>query len=332
MKFVAFQSPGDPGVLTVREGPVPKPGAGEVTIEVEAAGVSRADALQRAGKYPPPPGASPVLGLEVSGIVAETGEGVVDVSAGDRVCALCNGGGYAEYVCVPVGCILPLPEEWSFIEGATLPENSFTVFDAVLLRAKLQRGETLLVHGGTSGIGTTAIAYGLAMGACVIATAGSRKKCDAILELGAAAAINYRTSDFVAAVRDVTNGRGADVVLDIIGGDYINRDLNALAIEGRIACIATPRGSEATIDLRTLFARRATIFGSSLRPRSNDEKAAIASGLRSRIWPLLGKRDPIVPVVDSVFPFSDAKAAHERLESSEHIGKIVLVPDAARPE
>lgn len=332
MRYVTFSEPGGPGVLSVAERPVPDPAAGELVIEVEAAGVSRADALQRAGKYPPPAGASVHLGLEVSGTVRAVGDGVIGAKAGDRVCALCNGGGYAEYVSVPAGQALPLPDDWSFIEGATLPENAFTVYDAVFTRAGLRAGETLLVHGGTSGIGTTAIMFALAAGARVISTAGSQKKCEAILELGAHAAIDYRTNDFVERVLDATGGEGADVVLDIVGGDYIDRDLRALATDGRIACLATSRGAEATIDLRTLFVKRGTILGSSLRPRTNEAKAGIAQALRNAIWPLLPARDPIAPLVDSVFTFSDAAKAHERLESSEHIGKIVLVPDATRPD
>ena len=319
-------------MLSIAEGAVPEPARGEVVIEVEAAGVSRADAMQRAGRYPPPAGASPHLGLEVSGTVREVGVGVTGLAPGDRVCALCNGGGYAEYASVPFGQVLPLPDDWSFIEGATLPENAFTVYDALFGRAGLRAGETVLVHGGTSGIGTTAIMFALAAGARVIATAGSPKKCEAILELGAQAAVDYRTTDFVEGVLDFTGKRGADVILDIVGGDYVNRDLRALATNGRVVCLATPNGAEATIDLRVLFAKRGTILGSSLRPRTSEEKAAIAQGLRARIWPLLTVRDPIAPQVDSVFTFSDAAKAHERLESSEHVGKIVLVPDATRPQ
>lgn len=332
MRFVDVAAPGGPEQLRVATTAVPRPRAGEVLIEVEAAGVSRADVLQRAGNYPPPPGASPILGLEVSGVVIEAGEDAAGYREGDRVCALCNGGGYAEYVAVPAGQMLPLPDEWSFVEGATLPENGFTVFDALLVRARLRDGETLLVHGGTSGIGTTAIMFGLAAGARVLATAGTQHKCDAIVHLGAEAAIDYRSSDFVEAVREYTGGRGADVILDIVGGDYIDRDLRALALDGRIVCLAVPNGAQASIDVRMLLARRGTISGSSLRPRTAAEKAAIANGLRERIWPLLGARDPIAPIVDSIFTFSQAAKAHERMESSGHIGKIVLVPDGARPD
>ncbi len=328
MRYVEFDRPGDPSVLHVAQAPAPVPRPGEVLIEVEAAGVSRADTLQRKGGYPAPPGASKVLGLEVSGTIAQIGGGVDGFAVGDRVVALCNGGGYSEFVCVPAGQVLPLPPQWSFIDGATLPENAFTVYDNLLVRARLREGETVLVHGGTSGIGTTAIMFALAIGARPIATVGSERKREAVLEIGAEYAIDYRRSDFVERVLEYTDKRGVNVVLDIVGGDYVNRDLRSLATDGRIACIATAGGTESTIDLRYLLQRRATILGSSLRPRTDAEKAEIAAGLRTRIWPLLGARDPITPVVDSVFTFSQAAQAHARLESSEHIGKIVLVPDA----
>ncbi|HTX56321.1 MAG TPA: NAD(P)H-quinone oxidoreductase [Candidatus Acidoferrales bacterium] len=327
MKYVAFDQPGDASVLHVAETAAPAPGPGEVLIEVEAAGVSRADTLQRRGVYPPPKGASPILGLDASGTIARVGADVAGWKTGDRVVALCNGGGYAEYVSVPAGQVLPLPPEWSFVEGATLPENGFTVYDNLIVRARLRGGETALVHGGTSGIGVTAIMFARGVGARVITTAGSEQKCLATLEFGAEAAINYKTADFVEKVQEFTQKRGADVVLDIVGGDYINRDLRCIAGDGRIACIADPAGSQVTIDMRYLFQRRATILGSSLRPRTDEQKAAIARGLRAEVWPLLPARDPIFPVVDSVYAFSQAAQAHERLESSEHIGKIVLVPD-----
>ncbi|MDE2482361.1 MAG: NAD(P)H-quinone oxidoreductase [bacterium] len=328
MKYVAFAEPGGPEVLRVADRPRPDPRPGEVLIEVEAAGVSRADTLQRKGLYPPPPNASPHLGLEVAGTVCAVGSDVGGVRLGERVVALCNGGGYAEFACVPAGHVLPLPETWSFVEGATLPENAFTVFDNLIVRARLQAGDVVLVHGGTSGIGTTAIMFARALGARVIATAGSREKCEATIRIGAEAAIAYREEDFVERVLALTDGRGVDIVLDIVGGEYVARDLRAVAIEGRIACIATAGGTRAEIDLGRLLQRRATIFGSSLRPRSDAEKAQIAGGLRARMWPLLDDRDAIVPLVDSIYTFSDARAAHERLEASAHVGKIVLVPDA----
>jgi NADPH2:quinone reductase len=326
VKYVAYARAGGPDVLYVAQGAQPIPNAGEVLIEVEAAGVCRADALARSGRYPPPIGASPVLGLEVSGSVAQVGRGTVGFAVGDAVVALCNGGGYSEYVCVPVGQVLPLPENWSFVEGAALPENAFTVYDNLLVRCRLRDGEIVLVHGGSSGIGTTAIGFALAVGARVIATAGSERKCEAVVELGAEAAINYRARDFVEAVNEYTHGRGVDVVLDIVGGSYLDRDLRCLAGDGRIACIATTDGSTSSLDLGQLLARRATICGSSLRPRTVAQKAQIAAGLRRDIWPLLPQRNPIVPTIDSAFSFDDAAAAHARLESSEHIGKIVLVP------
>jgi putative PIG3 family NAD(P)H quinone oxidoreductase len=326
MKYVTYDEPGDPGVLRVGEMPAPVPSDGEVLVAVEAAGVSRADALQRRGLYPPPPGASAILGLEVAGTVTGLGDGVTRWHCGDRVCALVNGGGYAQMVTVDEGQILPIPDGWSAVEAATLPENAFTVYDNVVTRARLKAGETLLVHGGTSGIGTTAIMFARAFGARVIATAGSPQKCEVLVRLGVEHAIDYRATDFVERAKHFTQGRGVDVVLDIVGGDYLNRDLQALAVEGRIACIATQRGREATIDLGMLLTKRAGILGSSLRPRTAEEKGAIARELRDHIWPLLPKRDPIAPLVDSVFTFENAAGAHARLESSAHAGKIVLVP------
>lgn len=328
MRYVTFEEHGSPHVLRVADGPRPQPRPHDVLIEVEASGIGHADVLQRAGNYPPPSNASPILGLEVSGTIAELGHDVVGWKVGDRVVALCNGGGYAQYVAVPAGQVLPLPPTWSFIEGATLPENAFTVYDNLLVRARLQPGEMLLAHGGTSGIGTTAIMFALAIGARVITTCGSDEKCEAAIALGAEAAINYRSADFVEQVRLYSHGHGVDVILDIVGGEYIARDLHAIATDGRIVVLATELGYEATIDLRYLLQRRAAIMGSSLRPRNDAEKAAIAEGLRSRIWPLLAAREKIVPLVDSVFSFSDAAAAHTKMEASRHIGKIVLVPDA----
>lgn len=326
MRYVGYDAPGEPGVLHVAEMPAPDPRPGEVTVAVEAAGVSRADALQRRGLYPPPPGASLVLGLEVAGTIAKAGDGVTHWHAGDRVCALLTGGGYAEIVAVPEGQVLPIPDNWTAIEAATLPENAFTVYDNVFTRSRLQRGETILVHGGSSGIGSTAIMFARAFGAHVITTVGSPQKREFCLGIGAEHAIDYETEDFVEAVNSITRGRGVDVVLDIVGGDYLNRDLAALALDGRIACIATTRGREATIDIGVMLVKRATILGSSLRPRTVDQKASIAQELLTNVWPLLPKRDPIAPLVDSVYPFDKAADAHARLESSAHTGKIVLVP------
>ena len=325
MRAVLFEQTGGPDVLHVEEAPVPEPRDGEVRIAVEAAGVSRADVLQRKGLYPPPPDASPILGLDVAGTIDAAGPGVTSWRAGDRVCALLNGGGYAEYACAPEGQVLPIPENWNAIEATTLPENLFTVFDNVATRGHLRAGETVLVHGGTSGIGSTAIMLAKALGARAVATAGSKEKCDACLRIGAFAAIDYRAEDFVAETLRLTEGRGANLVVDIVGGSYIGRDIAALATDGRIACIATQGGATAELAIGELMRKRGTIFGSSLRPRTREEKKAIAGALRERIWPLLPKRDPIFPLVDATFSFEDAAEAHARMEASAHIGKIVLV-------
>ena len=326
MRYVAFDSPGAPNVLHVEQTAAPVPRAGELLISVEAAGVTRADAMQREGKYPPPPDASPILGLEVAGCIAAIGAHTPRWKVGDAVCALTNGGGYAQCVAVPSGQVLPVPQGWSMVEAATLPENAFTVYDNLVTRARLRAGEIVLVHGGSSGIGTTAIMFAKALSANVIATAGTPEKCAACIRLGAVHAIDYRSTDFVAEVNRVTQRRGVDVILDIVGGDYVARDLECLALDGRIACIATARGRLVQLDLGRLFAKRGFIFASQLRRRTASEKTAIRRALEEQIWPLLPKRDPIVPVVDSVYPFDRAADAHARLESSAHIGKIVLVP------
>ncbi|HEY9085038.1 MAG TPA: NAD(P)H-quinone oxidoreductase [Candidatus Tyrphobacter sp.] len=326
MRYVSFDAPGGLEMLHVARGESPKPAMGEVLIAVEAAGVSRADVLQRRGLYPPPPGASTVLGLDVAGTVAELGGGVTDWQVGDRVCALLGGGGYAEFATAPQGQVLPIPEGWSAVEAATLPENAFTVFDNMVTRGRLGSGELVLVHGGTSGIGSTAIMFAVALGARAIATAGSEEKCDACRRIGALDAIDYKTKDFVEETLRITQGRGVDLVIDIVGGEYGPRNVRVLAPDGRIACIATQGGSSAQIDLGELMRRRGTIFGSSLRPRTAEQKKAIADALRERIWPLLPARDPIAPLVDSVFDFAHAADAHRRMEASAHIGKIVLTP------
>jgi NADPH:quinone reductase len=326
MKYIAFDAPSGPEVLHVGEIASPHPRPGEVLIAVKAAGISHADVMQRRGNYPPPKDASPILGLEVAGTIAEVGDGVRRWKRGDRVCALVSGGGYAEFVTVDQGQVMPVPEGWSFVEAATLPENAFTVYDNLITRARLRAGEVVLVHGGTSGIGSTAIMFARAVGASAIATAGSDEKCAACLRLGATDAINYRKQDFVAETKRITGERGVDVVLDIVGGDYLARDLDALAFDGRIVCLAVRRARTAEINLGQLIQKRATILGSSLRARSAQQKAAIARELEARIWPLLPKRDPIAPLVDSVYPFERAAEAHARLESSAHIGKIILTP------
>ncbi|HZZ64801.1 MAG TPA: NAD(P)H-quinone oxidoreductase [Candidatus Baltobacteraceae bacterium] len=321
MKVVEFAEPGEPAVLRVGERPKPVPKLDEVLIAVSAAGVSRADAMQRKGAYPPPAGASDILGLEVAG---------TDEQTGAPVCALLSGGGYAEYVAVPREQVLPAPQGWTAVEAATLPENMLTVYDNVWLRAHLQAQESILIHGGSSGIGTTAIMLARAFRAgLVIVTAGTEEKCAACRRLGADLALNYRTSDFVEQVASVTGGRGVDVIVDMVGGDYIARDLHALAADGRIVSIAAPTGQTAQVDLRLLMQRRGSIMASALRARTPQEKGAIARALLQHVWPLLPARNPIRPVVDSVFPFEQAAQAHERLESSAHIGKIVLVPTSA---
>jgi NADPH2:quinone reductase len=327
MKYITYDKPGDPCVLHVADLASPEPGDGEIRIRVQAAGVSRADTLQRKGLYPPPPGASTILGMEAAGVVDAIGSGVTQWKVGDAVCAIAAGGAYAEELVVPQGLALPIPHGWTAVEAASLPENAFTVYDNVFTRARLQPGESILVHGGTSGIGTTAIMFAKALGATVYATAGSPEKCAACVRLGATAAIDYHEKDFVAEIATLTGGRGVDVVLDVVGGDYIARDLQCLALDGRIACIATARGTDVQFNLGALLMRRASIIGSTMRVRTNAQKSAIAKHLLEHIWPLLPERNPIQPEIDTVFPFARASEAHARLESSEHIGKIVLVPD-----
>ncbi len=324
MRYVSLREFGGADVMTIAETAAPQVRRGEVLIAVEAAGISRADVLQRRGLYPPPAGASPILGLGVAGTIAETGTGVTRWRRGERVCALCNGGGYAEGVAVPQGQVLPIPEGWSAVEAATLPENAFTVYDNLFTRARLRAGETLLVHGGSGGIGSTAIMFATALGSSVIATAGSEAKLRACRRLGARDAIDYRSQDFVAEVLRFTQGRGTDVVLDVVGGDYVARNLQCLALDGRIACIATQRSREAQIDLGAMLHKRSTILASSLRARTGAQKAAIARRLREHIWPLLPQRHAIVPVVDSVYPLERASDAHARLESGANVGTIVL--------
>ncbi|MDQ2871629.1 MAG: NAD(P)H-quinone oxidoreductase [Candidatus Eremiobacteraeota bacterium] len=331
MRVVEISEPGDADVLRVVERPTPGPGINEVLVAVEASGVSRADVAQRKGNYPPPPAHSDIPGLEVAGTIAAVGANVRGWHVGDRVCALVNGGGYAEFAIAPAPQVLIVPKHWTTIEAASLPENAFTVYDALFARARLQRRETVLVHGGTSGIGTTAIMFAKALEARVIVTAGSQTKCAAARDLGADLAIDYKTADFVEEVRRFTGGAGVDVVLDMVGGAYIARDLDALALDGRIVCIATLGGSKTELDIAALMRRRGTIAGSSLRPRTVEQKGAIAKALRERIWPLLPKRNPIVPVIDSTFTFEQAAQAHQRMESSAHIGKIVLTPRPASP-
>jgi putative PIG3 family NAD(P)H quinone oxidoreductase len=300
------------------------PAPGEVLIRVAAAGVNRPDVLQRKGAYPPPPGASDLPGLEVAGTITALGDGVTEWRVGDRVCALLAGGGYATLCVAPAVQCLPIPKAMDFVTAAAVPETFFTVWTNVFDRGRLKAGETALFHGGSSGIGTTAIQLAAARGARVFATAGSDEKCRACEQLGAEKAINYKTQDFVAVIKDLTKGRGVDLILDIVGGEYIARDLVALAVEGRLVVIGFMGGDTATLDFRRILGRRLTITGSTLRPRSAAEKGDIAAALRREVWPLL-ERGVIKPVVYRTFPLDDAAAAHRLMESSEHVGKIVLV-------
>jgi NADPH:quinone reductase len=325
MKVVEIADPGPNGVLRMATRPVPVPAAGEILIRVEAAGVCRPDSLQRRGQHPPPPGVSDVPGLEVAGTVAAVGPNVSRWTIGDAVCALLAGGGYAEYAIAPQQQVLPTPEGWSAIEAASLPENMFTVWDIVFRRARLSAGETLLVHGGTSGIGSTAIMLGLAFGAEVIATAGGEKKCAACRAMGAMLAIDYKTQDFVPLVLEKTGGRGANVIVDIVGRDYVQRSLDCMAVEGRLAHLAT-QGPEkhATLDMRTILKKRGTIYGASLRWRTPDEKGVLAADILKQVWPKLPARSPFAPLIDSVHPLQDAARVHEYFDSGAHIGKIIL--------
>jgi putative PIG3 family NAD(P)H quinone oxidoreductase len=318
---------GPPDVLATTTRPVPIPGHDEVLVRVEAIGVCRPDSLQRRGLHPPPQGASDLPGLEVAGTVAALGEGVDRWRVGDAVCALLPGGGYAQYAVAHQLTVLPVPKGWTTVEAATLPENMFTVWDNVFHRARLGAGETLLVHGGTSGIGSTAIMLARAFGATALATAGSAEKCQACVRIGAAAAINYREEDFVPRVLELTDGRGVDVVVDIVGGEYIARSLKVLALDGRIVHLATQGPDKrATIDMSQLIQRRASLIASGLRWRSPQEKGAIAAQLLSHVWPRLAERTHIVPVVDSVHPLADAARVHAYFDSGTHVGKIVMVP------
>ncbi|APF38544.1 NAD(P)H-quinone oxidoreductase [Chelatococcus daeguensis] len=323
MRQARFDGAGGPEVIRVETAPVPTPGPGQVLIEVAAAGVNRPDCLQRAGNYPPPPGASNIPGLEVAGTVVAVGEGVTSPQLGEKVCALVISGGYAEYCVADAPLCLPVPAPLSLTEAAGLPETYFTVYDNLFTRGRLREGETLLVHGGSSGIGSTAIQLAKAFGAAVYATAGSQEKCDFCLGLGADAAINYREKDFVAEVKALTGGRGVDVVLDMVGGPYIARNLSVLAVEGRLVQIAFLQTSKVEIDLMPLMLKRQTITGSTLRARSVALKKAIADELRAKVWPLLdaGK---VRPIVHATFPLAETRAAHELMESSAHQGKIML--------
>jgi len=321
MTAIAISRPGGPDVLVAEQRPLPRPGPGEILVKVAAAGVNRPDISQREGRYPPPPGASDLPGLEIAGEVVGLGAGVTAWTLGDQVCALAHGGGYADYCAVHESHALPVPKGLSMVEAAALPETFFTVWVNVFDMAGLKAGEWLLVHGGSSGIGTTAIMLAKAFGAKVIVTAGSDEKCDACRKLGADAAINYKTTDFVPAVKEITGGHGADVILDMVGGPYVERNHQCAAMDGRVTQIAMMQGSR--VDLRYMSQRRIRHMGSTLRPRAVAEKAAIAAALREKVWPLI-EAGQIRPVMDSTFALADAAKAHARLETSQHIGKVVL--------
>ncbi|WP_395688691.1 NAD(P)H-quinone oxidoreductase [Caenimonas koreensis] len=326
MKAVEITSYGAPEVLRVGDRPEPVAGAGELLIRVSASGVNRPDVLQRTGNYPVPPGASDIPGLEVAGVVVN-GDAAAMAAAGlkigDRVCALVAGGGYAELCVAPVGQCLPVPAGLSDIEAASLPETFFTVWSNVFDRARLQAGETLLIQGGSSGIGVTAIQMAKALGATVFVTAGSDDKCDACIELGADHAINYKTKDFVAEVSALTGGKGVNVVLDMVAGAYVAREVQCMAEDGRIVIIAVQGGTKSEFNSGLVLRKRLVITGSTLRPRPIEFKTAIAKSLKDKVWPLV-ERGAIKPVIHSTFPAADAAKAHELMESNQHIGKIVL--------
>jgi NADPH:quinone reductase len=323
MICIEVTNPGGPDALVPTERPDPRPGPDDVLIQVAAAGINRPDVLQRRGVYPPPPGASDIPGLEVAGTIVELGEGTQGWRVGDRVCALLTGGGYATMCVAPARQCLPVPASLDFTAAAAIPETFFTVWTNVFDRGRLQAGETALFHGGTSGIGTTAIQLAHLRGATVLATAGSDDKVRACEALGAERGINYRSQDFVEVTRDLTGGRGVDLILDIMGGSYFPRNLAALAMDGRLVEIGLLGGESASIDLRRILARRLTVTGSLLRPRSVEEKGRIADALAREVWPAL-ESGLVKPIVFQTFPLSDAAAAHRLMESSAHIGKIVL--------
>ena len=323
MRAVAISQPGPADVLQIAERPTPQYKAGELLIKVHAAGINRPDVLQRLGKYAPPAGASDLPGLEVAGEVVDGDFSNTEFKKGDLVCALVQGGGYAEYCAAPAGQCLPLPKGLTALEGASLPENFFTVWSNVFDRCALADGETLLVQGGTSGIGVAAIQLAAALGHRVFATAGSDEKARACEALGAERGINYRTEDFVAVVKELTDGKGVDVILDMVGGDYLPREIDCLADDGRIGLIAVQGGSKATLDLGQVLRRRLSVSGSTLRPRPVAFKAAIAQHLRTTVWPLI-EAGKIKPVIYQTFPLEKASEAHALMEASTHVGKIML--------
>ena len=323
MKYIDHGNGGSPDVLVLKDGPMPEVGAGEVLIKVAYAGVNRPDVLQRSGRYPPPADASPHIGLEVAGEIAAIGQGVDEWQIGQRVCALTNGGGYAQFATAPAGQVLPVPEGLSMVQAAALPETYFTVWANLIERGRLAKGETVLIHGGTSGIGITAIQMAKAWGARVFCTVGSAEKADAAREVGADAAINYRAQDFVVEMSKLTEGRGANVILDMVGGSYIERNLRCIALEGRLVQIAFLQPSRVEVDWMPLMLKRLTFTGSTLRARPGSEKARLAGELRTHIWPLLEQKR-MLPVIHQEFALADAASAHRLMESSEHIGKLML--------
>lgn len=324
MRAVEITQPGGPEVLVPTTRPVPQPAAGEVLIKVEVAGVNRPDVVQRQGLYPPPPGASDLPGLEVSGTIAALGDGVTGWQVGDRVCALLGGGGYAAYATAPAGQVLPVPDGLDMVQAAALPETVFTVWTNVVERAGLSVGESFLVHGGTSGIGTIAIQLAKALGATIFATAGGADKVEACRNLGADHAIDYKTQDFVSVVKEATGGKGVNVVLDMVGGDYLHRNIDCLALEGRHVSIAFLRGPKVELNLMPVMLKRLTLTGSTLRARTTAQKAALAATVREKVWPLV-TGGQVRPVIAKTFPLDAAADAHRLMESSTHIGKIMLV-------
>ena len=327
MFHVGLSAPGGPENMTVVEGATPAPRAGEILVRVEAAGINRPDVLQRKGEYPPPPDASPILGLEIAGKIVALGEGVIGHAVGDRVCALANGGGYAQYCAVPATQALPFPKGYDAVRAAALPETFFTVWANLFMMAGLKPGESVLVHGGSSGIGTTAIQLAAALGARVFATAGSEEKCRTCLDLGASRAINYRSEDFSAVIREETGKAGVDVILDMIGAAYFERNLKSLARDGRLSIIAFLGGAVAErANLAPIMLKRLRVTGSAMRPRTAAEKQAIRDELLEMVWPLL-EAGRVAPVIHAVMPFAEAAAGHRMMEEGDHIGKIVLTFD-----
>ena len=324
MKVIRIENLGPGHRLVLGETERPDPGPGEVLIKVAASGINRADLLQARGHYPPPPGASQILGLEVSGIVAATGPDVAGYKIGDEVCALLTGGGYAEYARAHVSCILPVPKDVPVMDAAALPEAHFTAWTNLMDAGRLQPGESVLVHGGASGIGTAAIQILAALRHTVFTTAGNEGKIKTCLELGARRAIDYRNEDFVAVIKEETQGRGVDVILDMVGGDYIQRNIEAAALWGRIVNIAYQKGAEARINFAPVIAKRLTLAATTLRARTNDEKAAIRDALAATVWPLIAERR-IRPVIDGVYPLAEAIKAHKRMAEGGHTGKILLI-------